>query len=76
MLDLQAGVYFEEKEVITVGVVDELHRAGGAIVHALTQLDRRCVECGSCFIRESRSRRFFEDFLVPALDRAVALAEG
>ena len=47
VLDLQAGVHFEEEEVVAVGVVDELDGAGGAVVHALSQLDGGGVERGA-----------------------------
>ena len=75
MLDLQAGVHFEEKEVVAVGVVDKFHGASGTVVYAFSQLHRRSVKRGPGHVGKTGCRSFLEDFLVAALHRAVALAE-
>ena len=49
VLDLQARVDFEEVEVAGVGVVDELDRAGGAVVDGAAEASRR--------LRRARARR-------------------
>ena len=46
MLDLQAGVHFEEKEIVAVGVVDEFHGARRTVIDAFSQLHRRSVKRG------------------------------
>ena len=75
MLDLQAGVHFEEEEIAAIRIVDELDGAGGAITHAFAQLHGGGVEGGTGFIRQSRRGGFLEDFLIPALDGTIAFAE-
>ena len=76
MFDLQAGVHFEEVEVITVRIVDEFDRARGAVVHAFPQLDGGSVESGAGFPGQAGRRGFLDDFLVSALDRTIAFAES
>ena len=74
MLDLQAGVHFEEVErAVLPG--DELDRAGAVVVHGLGQRDGLLAHGLAGLLVEQRRRRFLDDLLVAALDRAFALAE-
>ena len=74
MLHLKTGVHLQEIEGF-IGPDDELHRAGGVVAHRPRQGDglgghglaRRLVQ-------EGRGR-FFDDLLVPALDRALPLVQ-
>src|SRR5207249_1754394 len=74
MLDLQARVYFQ-KIKIEMRIYKKFDRAGidvssgarkahGSIAHFFTQVRR-----------DDRGRRFFDDFLMPALNGAFAFAE-
>ena len=76
MLDLQAGVHFEEIEALRVAVVDELHGAGAAVADGFRQLDRRCAQGFGHAGRQVGRRGFLQHFLVAPLHRAVAHAEG
>ena len=74
MLDLEAGVHLEEVEgAVLPG--DELDRAGGIVVHRLGERDRLLAHLAPRRLVEQRRRRFLDDLLVAALDRAFALAE-
>ena len=74
VLHLQPGVHLHEKEVpcrieqklqrAGALVADGQHRFDGQRAHALTQRDR-----------DHRRRRLLDQFLVPALHRAIALAQ-
>src|SRR5689334_24970533 len=74
MLDLEAGVHLEEIEA-SVLPRDELHRAGGIVFDRLCQRDRLLAHLSARRRVEKRRRRFLDHLLVPALDRAFALAE-
>ncbi len=74
MLDLHAGVHLDEEELAVL--VQELEGAGAAVadlqagLHAALALPRRLQR-----VRDARRRRLFQHLLVPALQRAVAVAE-
>ena len=74
MLDLQARVHFQEVEALVLAG-DELDGAGGIVVHRLGQRDRLLAHLAPRRLIEQRRRRFLDDLLVAALDRAFALAE-
>ncbi|MNQ47166.1 hypothetical protein D3C85_610020 [compost metagenome] len=76
VLDLQAGVHFEEVEALGLAVVDELHGAGAAVVHRPGQLDRRRAEFLGHAGRQVGRRSLLQHLLVAPLHRAVAHAEG
>ncbi|MCY1344045.1 hypothetical protein D9M69_300730 [compost metagenome] len=76
VLDLQAGVHFEEVEALGLAVVDELDGAGAAVADRLGQLDRRRAQFLGHAGRQVRRRGFLQHLLVAALHRAVAYAEG
>src|SRR6266571_7843089 len=75
MLDLQARVHLEEIK-LTRGFSDEkLNRAGANIIHRARDLDRGFAHLHAQRRIVDRGRAFFDDFLVAALNRALALAE-
>ncbi|MNZ64242.1 hypothetical protein D3C78_824090 [compost metagenome] len=74
MFDLQARVHLHEEEFAT-GIEQELHGAGADIADRLGRLDRRFAHGLALGAAQARGRGFFDDFLVAALDRAVALVE-
>ena len=75
MLDLETGVDFEKIEIelgvdekfdgAGVGVATGAREAHGGVAHFFAQVGR-----------DDRGRRFFDHFLMAALDGAFALAEG
>ena len=75
MLDLQAGVHFEEVEALVL-LDDELDRAGRVVADGPGQRDRlRRPSLRASLASQERRGRFFHDLLVAALDRAFALAQ-
>ncbi len=74
MLHLQAGIHLQEIEA-AVRADDELHRAGTVVIHRLGQGDGLLAHRLARLLVEERARRFFDHFLVPALDRAFAFAQ-
>ena len=56
--------------------VQELHRAGVVVARRLAQTHRRLTQFLILLSRERRGRRFLQDFLVAALDGAVAHPGG
>ncbi len=81
MLDLEPRVHLEEEQIALV-VGDELARAGAHVRDLLHDAERGGVETlAPCLALGSgeergRRRRLLEDLLVPALEAALALAEG
>ena len=76
VLDLEAGVDFEEVELLGVVVVDEFDCAGGGVVDGFGEKGGGGFEAGARFVSEAGGGRFFEDFLVAALRGAVAFPQG
>ena len=74
VLDLQAGVHFQKVKAL-VFADDELHRAGALVVHRLGERHRLLAHGFTRGLADERRRRFFNDFLVPALNRALALVQ-
>src|SRR3954453_16786970 len=78
MLDLQPRVHLEEVEALAAGVGaidDQLDRAGAIISDRPRQRDRLLPHRLAHFGRDERRRRFLDDLLVAALDRAFALVQ-
>ena len=75
VLDLQPGVHLQEIKRAAVGVVDELDRAGGAVIHRLPEPHRRLAQLAPLRLAEMRRGRFLDDLLVAPLRGAIALAE-
>ena len=73
MFHLDAPVQLEEEEVVSVE--DELDRARALVPDRTAEGDRGVEHRLSNTGRETRRGRFLEHLLVPALDRAVALAQ-
>ena len=76
VLDLQAGVNFEEIEALGGAVVDEFHGTGAAVADRLGQLDCRCAQLIRHAGWQVGCGGFFQHFLVTPLHRAVAHTEG
>ena len=74
MLDLQARVHLQEVEA-PLPVHDELHRTGRFVVHRPRQRHRLPAHGPAGLRVDERRRRLLDDLLVPALDRALALAQ-
>jgi hypothetical protein len=77
MLDLDALVDLEEI-IIAVVVHDEFHRAGVGVTRRLGNPDGGLADFVAQlaeFVFEQRRRRFLDQFLVAALDGAIALAQ-
>ena len=74
MLDLQPRVHFHEIE-LAVAVEQEFQRAGALVADRLDRGDRDRAHPRPQFRRHRRRRRFLDQFLVPPLHRAIALAE-
>ncbi len=73
MLDLQARVHLEE---IELGAVEqEFDRAGAAITDRLCRRHCRCAHRRPRRVGQARGRGFLDDFLMTALQRAVALVQ-
>jgi len=74
MLDLDAGVHLHEVEILFV-VDEEFERAGVLIIDGVRQLDRGLAHRLAHGGRDEGGRRFLKQFLVAALDGAVAFAD-
>ena len=74
MLDLHPRVHLEEVEA-AVAVEEELDRAGVHVADGPRRGERRPDELGTQARGHGRRRRLLDDLLVPALDRAFALAQ-
>ena len=74
MLDLDAGVHFNEIELVVL--IEELERAGVAVTDLAAGPRRsdRPWSCAACAVMPGR-RGLFDHFLVAALHGAVALAQ-
>ena len=76
VLHLQPGVHLHEEELVgVVAVHDELDRARAGVADRARRLDRRGPHRLPLLVGEQRRRRLLDDLLVPALQRALALAE-
>ena len=71
---LKAGVHLEEVEVL-VAVYDEFDRPCGGVTNSLGQCYRLLAHRLARFGVEKRAGRFFDNFLVAALDRAFTLVQ-
>ena len=74
MLDLQAGVHFEEiKASVLAG--DKLDGAGRIVLDSLGEGDCLFAHLSARLGVDQRRGRFLDHLLIAALDRALALAE-
>ena len=69
MLDLKASVHFKEEEVSVLE--NEFHGSCVVITNSLCCLNSSCTHCFFNACRKTRSRCFFNEFLVTTLRRAV-----
>ena len=76
MLHLKARVDFEEVKRFGRRIDDEFDRAGGLILHGLPQAHRRVKQAAAQGRRDVGRGRFLDHFLVAALGRTIALAQG
>ncbi len=74
MLDLQARVHLQEREVATC-IYDELDGAGVGVAERAAHRQRRRGHARAHVRRQRRGRRLFDDLLMAPLDRALALAQ-
>ena len=74
VLDLEPRVHLEEIE-IALAIDDELDGARGAIADRARDRERLLAHGAAGLGIEEGARRLLDDLLVPALDRAFALAE-
>ena len=75
MFDLDARIDLDEIEFAGLGIEQEFHRAGAAISRMAHQAQGGFADRGAGVLAHVRRRRALDDFLVAALDRAVALIE-
>src|SRR5690606_6194689 len=73
VLDLDAGVHLDEVELPVL--VEELEGAGTAVADADAGLGADAADALAHLRGDARGRRFLDHLLVPALHRAVALAQ-
>ena len=74
VLDLDARIHLKEVEAPAVGE-QKLDRARADVADRRGRLDRRRAHHHAKFGRDGRGGRLLDQLLMPALDRAVALAE-
>ena len=74
MFDLQPCVHLEEIEAAILSG-DEFHGAGAVVADRPGERDRLLTHLGARLGVKQRTRRFLDDFLIAALDRALALAQ-
>ena len=74
MLDLQPGVHFHEVKQPAL-VDDEFDRSRADVADRLCRRDRGCAHFVATLARHSGRGCLLENFLVPALHRAVALEQ-
>lgn len=73
VLHLNTGVHLDEVE--TTVLVEELERTGAAVADVDARLDAASQDFLARLLVDARCRRFFENLLVAALQRAVAVAQ-
>jgi hypothetical protein len=76
MFNLQAGIHFHEPEAMTLRLAKEFNGAGVAVFCGLAQANCGLSEGLVFLLRKYRGWCFFEDLLVPTLNRAIANADG
>ena len=74
VLDLEAGVHLQEAEPLGGRVVEELDGAGAEVADRLGRPAGGVVQRGADLLAQAGCRRLLDHLLVPALERAVALA--
>ncbi len=75
MLDLQARVHFEKEELLRRRVDDELHRSRGSVADGASHSHRGVEHPLADGAPKAGCGRLFDDLLIAALHRTVALSE-
>ncbi len=75
MLDLDACVHLEKIELLSHPVHEKFDGAGASIAQPLGEPDRGFMHRRPQLGRQIRRGGFFDQFLIPPLDRAVAVAK-
>src|SRR5690606_16442347 len=73
MLHLDTGVHLDEEELTVL--VEKLEGAGAAVTQLDTGLYAAGLDFGTGLLVNARGRRFLDDLLVAALQRAVPIAQ-
>ncbi len=73
VFDLQAGVHLDEIELAVL--IEELDRARAGIAHLADCVGADLADAGALFGGDAGAGGLFENLLVAALERAIALAE-
>src|SRR3989304_3984328 len=73
VLDLHARIHLDEVELVVL--VEELERSGAAVVDPLARLDAALTDADALAGRDLRRWGLLDDLLMPALQRAIPLAE-
>ncbi len=74
MLHLQAGIHLHEVELLAL-VDQELDGARAHIADRARRRDGGLRHCCAHLVAQTRRRRFLDDFLMPALHRAIAIEQ-
>ena len=75
MLDLDARVHFQEVEALPCQVDQELDRAQAAVMDVLGEADGGRVQVAAHGVGQIRCGCLFDQFLIAALDRTIAVAD-
>ncbi len=75
MLNLDTGVHLDEEPFVGVGIEEEFDGAGVVVADFASEADGGVAEGDAGFVGEIEGRGDFDDFLVAALDGAIALVE-
>ncbi len=75
VLYLDAGVHFNEEPFVGVQIVEEFNSAGVVVADGFCNLYGGLAEVVADFVGQADGRGDLNDFLVPPLDRAVALVQ-
>ena len=75
MLDLHARVHLDEIKLSAVHIHQELNGAGAFIIHMGADLLAQIANLSALGFGQIGGRRALDDFLVAALNRAIALTE-
>ena len=75
MLDLDTGIHFQKIELADITIDDEFHRAGVLIGNATAELERCIADALAQRLGQQWCGRLFHHLLMPALQRAITLAQ-
>ena len=75
VLHLDARIHLDEEPLLGVEVVEKFHRARVVVFDFVAQAHRRLAQLRADAHRQVHARRNFDDLLMPALHRAIALVQ-